>query len=623
MNVDLKRLYTSDTPKFRRGDTVIILFNFYDDGEEYDINSATKAQVHQKTSKGNIIVTDCTFEYYKGKRVVKFEVEDVAMVEFGYLNLLLTVYQGNDVISIQPFNVLVYDDYMGGASSFIDLIQELQKLIENMVIDLNNAIKLTEKGVANGVATLDANGKVPLKQLPAEFDALLEHITQTVFEHQVHGLKIDDDGLMMYKDKNGNWQYVGFSDTGVGGGTTDLLQAEIVVEDGIATVTYTGKPTVNTSKWATGDRQITYFLLNGTTFTGATFPVSSLGIHTLYYKDSNGVEYVKVFNVTADMMGKPNVDIDVNDGFVTVTPPSNLGISIKKWAKGSRTVSYFAYNGTVFTGNTLEVTEIGTYTVYIKTTTGLEYVYEFEVTQEMLPPVSNIAMKVTTLSLWNNSTNAFIVISKVKDDNYAIVKVKNATDTTYVDLNYPLEAGKEHSYMDFNKPIDFSLSSNRNREIVIGFENSNGNRTEWTLYADSNYIYYWDNMSNEASLAFLQVNSSAWNSSSITFPSSIKGKTITKIGELDNITMINNDKVTTLTIPSSIKNLYPIFSKSSKLTTVNVLNSNMEYNKGSWAYAFTESTNQITLKAKTSSTTQTFVQERQGDPLYKLKFQAT
>ena len=387
---------------------MVILFNFYDDGEEYNINSATKAIVHQKTSKGNIIETPCTFINYKGKRVVRFEVEDVAMVEFGYLNLLLTVWNGHEVISIQPFNVLVYDDYMGGASSFIELIQELQRLIESMIVELNDAIKVTEKGQPNGVATLDKDGKIPVIQLPKEFEAFLEHIDHTVFEHQVHGLKLDDDGLLMYLDNNNNWQYVGFSDTGVGG--VSQLQAEIEVKDGTAKVTYIGIPTVAQSKWSTGDNTTNHFLLNGTTFTGATFPVSSLGIHTLYYKDSNGIEYVKPFNVTSAMLGKPSVDIEADDGYVIVTIPPSTNVSVKKWAKGNRDVSYFAYNGTVFTSNTFQVTETGAYTIYIKTATNVEYVYVFEVTETMLP-AKDVTPPNLTYNIAYGANNATITVT--------------------------------------------------------------------------------------------------------------------------------------------------------------------------------------------------------------------
>ena len=596
---------------------MVILFNFYDDGEEYSINSATKAIVHQKTSRGNIIETPCTFTNHNGKRAVRFEVEEVAMVEFGYLNLLLTVWNGHEVISIQPFNVLVYDDYMGGASSFIELIQELQRLIESMVGDLNNTVKLTDKGIPNGVASLDELGKIPLVQMPQEFQGFLDHINHTVFEHRVHGLGLDEDEQLMYQDNNGDWQYIGFSPTGVGGGATQTVSASISVADSVATVVYSGVPTVVQSKWSTGDNSISYFTLNGSSFTGNTFPISSTGIHTLYYKDSNGLEYVKTFNVTMDMIARPNVTIKVEDGWVTVTIPPNTSTSIKKWAKGNQTIAYFAYNGTTFTGNSFEVTEVGTYTVYIKTTTGLEYVYTFEVTEAMLPIISKPEISVYTFSGLGSQPANYSISITIKDIGYKIIKFKNSNSNTYTLMSNPIETGVEKSV--WLEDIDFSLISNRNKEFIYGFENEIGEKSLITVYADSQYIYYWIDNEEVTLINGLFINNN-FTSALLTFPSTIKGKSITTIGSVGNSVFGYRDKIQNLTIPSSIKTLYPIFHNSS-LTTVNVLSVDMEYKTGlfNW-YAFDSPDNTIVFKASNNSTTKSFVQMKNSP---KFVFQAT
>ena len=46
----------------------------------------------------------------------------------------------------------------------MNILQQLATLIRNAI---NLRVKLSEKGVANGIATLDANAKVPESQLPA------------------------------------------------------------------------------------------------------------------------------------------------------------------------------------------------------------------------------------------------------------------------------------------------------------------------------------------------------------------------------------------------------------------------------------------------------------------------
>ena len=601
---------------------MVILFNFYDDGEEYNINSATKAIVHQKTSKGNIIETPCTFINYKGKRVVRFEVEDVAMVEFGYLNLLLTVWNGDKVISIQPFNVMVYDDYMGGASSFIELIQELQRLIENMVGDLNNTVKLTDKGVPNGVASLDELGKIPLVQMPQEFQGFLDHINHTVFEHRVHGLGLDEDEQLMYQDNNGDWQYIGFSPTGVGGGATQTVSASISVADSVATVVYSGVPTVVQSKWSTGDNSISYFTLNGSSFTGNTFPISSTGIHTLYYKDSNGLEYVKTFNVTMDMIARPNVTIKVEDGWVTVTIPHNVSTSIKKWAKGAQTVSYFAYNGTVFTGNTFQVAEVGTYTVYIKTITGLEYVYVFEVTQAMLPVISKPEIRVVSTPVSIDSIASYSIRFYVKDSYYKIVKFKNYNSTVYNTLTTPIPIGEESHYNGLGYSIDFSLTSNKNKSFIFGFENEIGLKTELHLYADNNYLFYWiDN--GEATLATILKNSHLNTSSNITFPSTINNRIINSIGQPWNGVMAYNEHTKTITIPESVQTLYPIYERAYLLESVTILNPNLMYVPYNNSNSFRYSAKTVTLKASNNSSTNEFYNTYKNSSMYKLAFQAT
>ena len=542
------------------------------------------------------------------------------MVEFGYLNLLLTVWNGNDVISIQPFNVLIYDDYMGGASSFIELIQELQRLIENMVIDLNDAIKITEKGKPDGVASLDKDGKLPVIQLPKEFEEFLKHIDHTVFEHHVHGLKLDDDGLLMYLDKNDNWQYVGFSDTGVGGASP--LNAEIEVKDGIAKITYIGIPTVAQSKWSTGDRITSYFLLNGTTFTGTSFPVSLLGVHTLYYKDSNGVEYVKPFNVTSAMLGKPNVDIKVDDGYVTVTIPTTVNVATKKWAKGSRDIPYFAYNGTVFTGNTFQVTEVGTYTVYIKTATGVEYVYVVDVTQDMLPIISKPSIRVTNIPFHYDTIAGYSATFYVKDSNYKIVKFKDYNSSTYVNLDTPIEKGVEKFYSGISYSIDFSLTSNKNKSIIFGFENEIGQRAELHLYADNNYLYFWIDDGN-AGISTILESSSLNKSTSISFPSSINGRIIDTIGVSDNAVMYRNEYTKNVTIPSSIQTLFPIYANSYELENVTVLSSNVQYIPYGDIDSFKNSVKQVIMKSMNNSTTKDFVDRHKNNSAYKLTFQST
>lgn len=389
LNVDLKRNQTARVPIFRRGDTGVLIFDIFNDGVQYDISTATSATLYQKTKSGVSLTSPCEFVTRNNKRVVRYEFEEIAMVEIGYNTCILVIQDANGTVSIQPFVVVISDDLTGGAGSYIELIQDLINLIDDLVLDLDSTIKLSEKGVANGVASLDATGKIPQNQLPKVIDAYLAHITETVWKNQSHGFRIDADGIGQYEYELNSWQNIGFASTASGGG--NFLNAEVTVADGLATVEYFGLPSVVTQKWMNGDRNLTYFNTQGNVFTGLTFPVTVSGLHTLYYQDSNGNKYTRVFNVNSADLNNPQIMVDVEDSVATVT--IDRPVTVKKWAQGIRDIAYFQYNGTTFTGNTFNVTDVGFYSVYAKEATGEESVYVFEVTNDMIiTPVINLTV---------------------------------------------------------------------------------------------------------------------------------------------------------------------------------------------------------------------------------------
>lgn len=73
-------------------------------------------------------------------------------------------------------------------SKFIGLIglKVIRKWVKGLIADLKshlsgNYVPLSQKGVANGVATLDANGLVPSAQLPSYVDDVLEFASASAF----------------------------------------------------------------------------------------------------------------------------------------------------------------------------------------------------------------------------------------------------------------------------------------------------------------------------------------------------------------------------------------------------------------------------------------------------------
>ena len=117
-----------------------------------------------------------------------------------------------------------------------------------------NQIEQSEKGVANGVATLDANGKVPASQLPSYVDDVIEgyYYEGAFYEEDSHTTQIVAETGKIYIDLSTNKSYRW-------GGST---MVEIAGGGG----SVKGSITVNLVALKNGS-QIAASLLNGTTIT--------------------------------------------------------------------------------------------------------------------------------------------------------------------------------------------------------------------------------------------------------------------------------------------------------------------------------------------------------------------
>lgn len=408
LDVDLKYSYSSRLPVFRRGDTAILKFRIHDESVLYDISGYSDAEITIIMPSGLTLKEKCSSEIIDGVRVISFEFKPSYVIEIGLYNVILTLKKSTGTISIQPIKVRFFDNLNQSDLTFLELIQDLQRQITELDGFLDNALFEKDKGVAGGVATLDTIGKIPEKQLPTK---IVEHVDKVVYLTGVHGLVIDEDGMAKYEKGNNDWQYVGFSDTCEGQG--GRLQLSTSLEESIVTLEYFGTGYATLQKWLVGDKNITDFASNGKTFTGLQFEVSVTGIHTIYYNDDSNNEYVHKFNVTKDDLKVPEVKIEVEDGIVTVTPPQ--GTSLMKWDKGVRDVAYFQYNGTVITGNSFEVKEVGTYTIYYKLSSGMEYVTVFTVSEDMLSPI--IKKPINTLSIGD--------LFKIGEITFQVLDIKN------------------------------------------------------------------------------------------------------------------------------------------------------------------------------------------------------
>lgn len=105
--------------------------------------------------------------------------------------------------------------------------------LADTVIHLSGDIATSEKGVANGVATLDSTGKVPSSQLPSFVDDVLEYSTQNNFPSEGESGKIYVD-----LSTNTTWRWSGTTYTQIKG---DIAIGEVTgtaADGGIATTHY-------------------------------------------------------------------------------------------------------------------------------------------------------------------------------------------------------------------------------------------------------------------------------------------------------------------------------------------------------------------------------------------------
>lgn len=90
--------------------------------------------------------------------------------------------------------------------------------IDSRLTDVSNKIPKSEKGVSNGVATLDSSGKVPTSQLPSYVDDVLEYSSRSAFPSTGEGGK-----LYLATDKNEIYRWTGSTYVSISSASTGGL----------------------------------------------------------------------------------------------------------------------------------------------------------------------------------------------------------------------------------------------------------------------------------------------------------------------------------------------------------------------------------------------------------------
>jgi len=135
---------------------------------------------------------------------------------------------------------------------------------------------------------------------------------------------------------------------------------------------------------------------------------------TIYGSSTYSLPPVKYKNmkIYGDIYAKTNYTINVTAS----DSNSGSGISVRKYAEGSKDASYFASSGTTFTGTSFTVTKNATYTVYIKDAAGNEKIATITIDK-----IDNTAPSIASLTASSSNATTNTLTAKATDSVSGIV----------------------------------------------------------------------------------------------------------------------------------------------------------------------------------------------------------
>jgi len=131
LKVDIKRRMSNVVPTFKQGDTAILKFLIFDNGKAYDLTSFTSAEITFRTPSGDVVIGNPVLE----DGLIVYELTSVEMEKVGIVTVILTLNSGDTNVSIQPFNIFIYDSMKTENLSYIGILQEL--IAETQQVELN------------------------------------------------------------------------------------------------------------------------------------------------------------------------------------------------------------------------------------------------------------------------------------------------------------------------------------------------------------------------------------------------------------------------------------------------------------------------------------------------------
>lgn len=107
LNVDIKHKLVVGTPTFRQGDNAKLRFKIFDNNVLYDLTGFTNAKIIHKLPSGDSYTGEA---FLNMKNEIEYDYPTkLELSEVGKVQVVLSIYSNDTVVSIQPFSIYVFD----------------------------------------------------------------------------------------------------------------------------------------------------------------------------------------------------------------------------------------------------------------------------------------------------------------------------------------------------------------------------------------------------------------------------------------------------------------------------------------------------------------------------------
>ena len=181
----------------------IIYFRLYKNGYLFDMSKFQRLTFRYRVGGTNQIYNEnyTQTELINGERLVKVELLSQLLQRSDKVTVSPSVRESNKTIILSDFIFYMYEGEKNEMTAVKHALMRFNVLYGLYI----NAIKRDQINQPFGVVGLDGKGKIPLERLPIE---ITDHVFETVFNSEVHGLRINKDKKMLeYYDSDDQYWY--------------------------------------------------------------------------------------------------------------------------------------------------------------------------------------------------------------------------------------------------------------------------------------------------------------------------------------------------------------------------------------------------------------------------------